>query len=141
MKILKLFPKIDKKLEEMRRINYNIWYETPGDNLFLNDISLKEWDNIKNKYEFVFLLPPKNWIKFGNKIDLLNKIKETKINKILFDGDSCYRSFEDDFYDGIDYIFYRNPDKNNNLPKINSSWLPYSVDTNRYLPKFGGNGI
>lgn len=134
LKILKIYPKMDNIRRYNYHVNYGVWDEINGDSIILENLDMK----LLNKYDLVFLPMYKRW---KEHMKQFNRIKEHKIKTILFDNDSQYRSFSDDFYSGIDYIFYRNKDKDNNIPNINSSWLMWSVNTNKYIPKYGGKDI
>lgn len=136
MKILKIYPSKDTKDRYNYHINYDIWDKIEGYSVILETKSyLSKLDN----YDIVFLPMYKRW---ENHYDILNKLKSHKIKTILFDNDTCYRSFDLPFYEGIDFIFYRHPDINGLAPmKTNSDWLPWSIDTQIYKPKYGGNDI
>ena len=90
-----------------------------------------------NKYDIV-LVP--RYVRWKGHWDLFKRVKEHKSKTVLFDNDSCYRSFSDNFYQGIDYIFCRCSDKNGNMPEV-GSWLPWSVNVKQLTPVYGGQGI
>jgi len=142
MKILKIYPQRDQPKRYNYHINYGVWDDIPGDSAIL-----EKFNSNLNNYDVIFIPMFSRWQRhlsnrWRGHYNLLNKIKEHKIKTILFDNDSCYRSFNDKFYIGFDYIFYRDLDKNREQPKnINSSRLLWSVDTNLYLPKYGGRDI
>lgn len=133
IEILKLYPKIDSKNRYNYHVNYGVW-----DNIKGHNTTLEYFNGDLNKYDVVFLPMYKRWV--GNE-KLFQRIKESKVKTVLFDNDSCYRSFDNEFYDGIDLILYRDTDKNGNIPRSNSMWLPWSINTNIYSPKIGGDGI
>ena len=130
MKILKIFAIADNPFKYNYHINYGVWDKIPGDSEILETFGAN-----LNDYDTVFLPMYSRWI--GNE-KLLDTIKNHKIRKVLFDNDSCYRSFDDPFYDGIDHIFYRCPDKHG---KTKGSHLIWSVDTRRMTPVYGGCGV
>ena len=133
MKILKIFPKKDNPSRYNYQVNFGVW-----DNIYGDSVILEEFDGNTRGYDVVLLPQEKRWRATP---DLLNKIKDGPAKKVLFDNDSCYRLFTNPFYDGFDYIFWRDLDKKNNTPNTKNSWLPWSIDTNLYEPKWGGNGI
>ena len=132
MKILKLKPKQDIKTNHNYHVNYGAWDEIEGDEFILEGFN----SNIE-AYDVVFLPMYKRWVDMG----LLNKIKNSKVKTVLFDNDSCYRTFNNPFYRDIDLILYRCPDENGNTPNTNSIWHPWSVDTSLYSPIYGGEGV
>jgi len=133
IKILKIYPAKDNKNRYNYHVNYGVWDAIKGDKVIL-----EEFDKNLNNYDVVFLPMYKRW---KNHMDLLNKIKNSTVKTVLFDNDSCYRNFNNSFYNKIDYIFWRDLDKNNREPNNNNSWLPWSINTKLYTPNYGGNGI
>ena len=133
MRILKLYPHIDKPERFNYNINFGIWDAIQGDKVWLEEFK----GNLDN-YDIVLLPQCKRW---ANQKNLINKIKGHKIKAVLFDNDSCYYNFNDERYKGFDYIFYRDLDKNKKEPNIPSSYLKWSIDTDKYHPKYGGSGI
>lgn len=133
MKILKLYPSEDIKFfKHNYHINYGVWDSIDGDS------SLLENTNVNlNNYDIVLLPMFKRW----KDINFLNKIKSSKTKTVLFDNDSCYRTFNHSFYDNIDLILYRDLDKNGNTPKTKNMWHPWSIDTTLYTPVYGNVGI
>jgi len=132
MKILKLQPKIDIPTRSNYHINYNVWDEIQGDTVFMYNFNVNP-----NNYDVIFLPMYKRIV--NN--DILKLVKNSKAKTVLFDNDSSYRSFNDPFYNGIDFIFYRDTDQNNKTPNTKSEMLRWSVDTEKYKAKYGGNGI
>jgi hypothetical protein len=133
MKVLKIYPKIDTPKRFNYDINFGVWDKIDGDSVTLEGIDVDLSD-----YDVVFLPQIKRWV--GNE-KLLSKIKKHRIKKVLFDNDSCYRSFDDYSYCGVDYVFYRDLDKNGRKPLCGSSLLKWSVDTEKIQPSYGGSGI
>jgi len=133
MKILKVYPSEDTPQRHNYRVNYGVWAKIKGD-----AVQMENFNVDPGNYDVIFLPQFKRW---KNKTDLLSYIKNSRAKKVLFDNDSCYRSFDDPFYEGLDYIFYRDVDKNKETPGMKSSWLPWSVDTEYYTPVYGGEGI
>lgn len=134
MKILKIYPNIDKPTRYNYHVNYGVWDAIEGDR-----DSLENFSSDLSNYDVVFVPMYKRWI---GRLGLLNRIKDHKIKTVLFDNDSCYRSFNDPFYNGFDYIFYRDLDRDQKKhATILSSRLMWSIDTDLYSPKFGGTGI
>ena len=133
MKILKVFPLVDHPFRYNYAINYGVWDQIPGD-----EVRLECFDADLNEYDVVFLPFHSRWK--GNE-DLLEGIKEHRIKKVLFDNDSCYRSFKDPFYRGMDFIFYRCKDKDNRIPECDSSQLLWSINHEKYTPQYGGEGV
>ena len=133
MKILKIRPKIDNPSRYNYQIMYSVWEEIKGDLVIL-----EEFDKNLDNYDVVFLPYYKRW---EQHYDLLRKIKEHKIKKVLFDDDCYNRSFTISFYDNIDFIFYRMEDINK-LPPLNLSkrWK-WSINTDLYTPIYGGSGV
>ena len=133
MNILKIYPAEDSPIRHNYHINYGLWDAIPGHETIMGQFKLN-----LSKYDAVFLPQFKRW---KNHLPLLSKIKKHGIKTVLFDNDSCYRSFTHEFYKGISFIFYRDTDKDNRLPQTPSQWLPWSIDTRRYTPVEGGNGV
>jgi hypothetical protein len=133
MKILKLFPLKDHPFRYNYHINYGVWDKIEGDSA-----TMQTFDANLDDYDAVFLPMFSRW---SGHTDLLDRIKNHKIRKILFDNDSCYRSFSDGFYNGMDYIFYRCLDRNGDRPRCDSSHLLWSVDHERMTPVYGGQGV
>ena len=133
MKILKIYPTHDNPGRINYQVNYGVWDAIKGDKVIL-----EKFNTNLNNYDVVFLPMYKRW---KNHMTIFNRIKDSKIKTVLFDNDSCYRTFGDRFYDGIDFIFYRDLDKNKKEPNTNSMWLPWSINTDLYKAKFGGSGI
>lgn len=133
MRILKLYPVIDKPERFNYNINYGVWDAIEGDKQWL-----EEFDGSLDGYDFVFL-PQSKWWSHLKK--LTNRIKDHKVKTVLFDNDSCYYDFSSIKYMGIDYIFYRDTDKNGKAPNTASSYLKWSIDTEKYTPKYGGSGV
>lgn len=135
MNILKVYPRKDHPGRYNYHINYGVWDEVKGDRVILEEFNGK----IEN-YDVVFLPMYARWTKH---LTLLSKIKENnKIKKVLFDNDSCYREFTDTFYDGFDFIFYRDLDKTRKAPvKTPSARLLWSIDPKKYTPVYGGKGV
>lgn len=133
MKILKLYPQRDIPTNHNYAINYGMWDHIPADRVILEQAYGLNFDS----YDFVLLPMRKRWAGHG---DLLSKIKESSCKAILFDNDSCYSYFDSPFYEGIDYIYYRCPDKAGKIP-ANGSYLGWSIDTEVYQPMYGGKGV
>lgn len=135
MKILKISHTVDNPSRYSYKANYDVWDRVGGDHIFFSHIR-PDFDF--NKYDVLFL-PAIVRLKLFPEI--LKKIKDSKAKKVLFDNDSCYHRFSEEAYQGMDYIFYRDSDKNGNTPKCPSMWLPWWVDTDYYLPSYGGSGV
>lgn len=135
MKILKVYPKRDHPGRYNYHINYGVWDEIEGDR-----VTLEEFNGQIENYDVVFLPMYARWTKHST---LLSKIKENnKVKKVLFDNDSCYRKFEDTFYTGFDFIFYRDLDKTRKAPVgTPSARLLWSIDPQKYTPVYGGKGV
>ena len=133
MKILKLYPYTDNNKRFNYNVNYGVWDNIKGDRA-----NVSRFSSDLNSYDVVFLPQIKRW---SENPALYEEIKNHKVKKVLFDNDSCYRSFSDKVYDGIDYIFYRDTDKHKRKPSISSSLLMWSVDTEKLSPVYGGKGI
>ncbi len=135
MRILKVYPEIDTISRYNYQINYGVWDAVEGDKVVLEKLSI----NSLNNYDVVFLPMIKRWR--GHK-DLFKKIKEHNVKNVLFDNDSDRRDFNDSCYDGLDFVFYRNPDKNGLSPqKQKSHFLMWSINTDLYSPQYGGKGV
>ncbi len=133
MKILKLFSRRDLPSRYNYHVKYGVWDAIHGDIVFIDRLDFKILDN----YDVVFLPENKRWAKHKR---LFEKIKEHGIKSVLFDNDSCYRLFESSLYQGVDFIFYRDLDSKGRAPH-NGAFLKWSIDTDLYLPKFGGSGV
>ena len=133
MKILKILPKRDSRKPYNYQINYGVWEEISGEVEILEDFN----KNL-NDYDIVFLPMYKRWT---GHLKLLKEIKEHKIKTILFDNDCYHRSFNDQFYKDLDFIFYRMLDKNKETPKVNNHLLKWSINTDLYTPVYGGNRV
>jgi len=132
MKILKLLPKSDTPTNYNYHVNYGVWDAIDGDTSSLENTNVN-----LNNYDVVLLPMFKRW----NNMDFFHKIKNNKIKTVLFDNDSCYRTFDHSFYDNIDLILYRDLDKNGNTPKTSNMWHPWSIDTTLYTPVYGNRGV
>lgn len=133
MKILKVYPLADTPSRYNYNVNYGVWDCIDGDKVVL------EYFNVNpDNYDVIFLPMYKRW---EGHTELLNRLKNSRAKTALFDNDSCYRTFNDGFYSGIDFIFYRDTDTNNETPKTNSEWLAWSINTDLYTPKYGGAGV
>ena len=133
MRILKIHPEIDNPDRFNYNINFGVWDAIKGDK-----DGIESFSSNLDEYDVVFLPQIKRW---DNHTNLLNKIKGSKAKKVLFDNDSYRRSFKDKIYEGIDYIFYRDLDKNKLRPIQQSSLFLWSVNTDLFTPVYGGNGI
>jgi hypothetical protein len=135
MKILKIYPEKDHPGRYNYHINYGAWDEVEGDR-----VSLEGFNKDVTQYDIVFLPMFGRWTKHG---DLLKRIKDSpKVKKVLFDNDSCYRRFTDSFYNGFDFIFYRDLDRTRKTPSsAPSDRLLWSVDPSMYPAKYGGTGV
>jgi hypothetical protein len=133
MKILKIYPEVDTPKRFNYDINFGVWDKIEGDSC-----GMENFKSDLNEYDVVFLPQIKRWY---NHLPLLTKIKNHRIRKVLFDNDSCYRSFRDRLYLGINYIFYRDLDRDERKPSCESSLLRWSVDTGKIQPVYGGSGI
>jgi hypothetical protein len=142
LKILKLYPSSDVTYPNFLgkkynyHINYGVWDKIEGDKILLENTNVN-----LTKYDVVFLPMVKRWENPPNIRKFINKIKVSGIKTVLFDNDSCYRSFNQDVYDKIDLILYRDLDKNKNKPNTESMWHPWSIDTSLYTPVYGNNNI
>ena len=132
MRILKLFPVRDHPFQLNYDINYGTWDKIDGD-----EDCIEAFKSDLNDYDVVFLPMFKRWRGYE---ELLDMIKAHKIKTVMFDNDSCYRSFGHELYKGIDYIFYRGLDMDGDRP-CSGSLLPWSVDHEKYTPVYGGEGI
>jgi hypothetical protein len=132
LKILKVLAEIDNPKRHNYQINYGLWEEIPGDVAILEHFTADI-----NKYDVVLLPMYKRWVGY---MGLLDALKSSRAKTVLFDNDSCLRSFDMDFYDGFDFIFYRGADKHGKTPG-RSAWLPWSINENLYTPKYGGTGV
>ena len=133
MKILKLYPGEDvNRVKYNYHVNYGLWDLIEGDSVLLENTNVN-----LNNYDVVLLPMFKRW----NNINFLNKIKSSTIKTVLFDNDSCYRTFDHSFYNNIDLILYRDLDKNGNIPKTKSMWYPWSIDTTLYTPVYGNSSV
>jgi len=133
MRILKLYPSIDIPSRFNYSVNYGVWDAIEG-----TRECLETFDGKLDGYDFVFLPQSKRW---ANLIELIDRLKSHKIKVVLFENDSCYYDYDNKKYRDIDYLFYRDLDKNGKMPKIPSSFLNWSIDTDRYVPKYGGSGV
>ena len=133
MKILKLYPHTDNSKRFNYNVNFGVWDKIKGDRAVVSS-----FNHDLNDYDVVFLPQIKRW---SENPALYERIKDHKVKKVLFDNDSCYRSFKDKIYSGIDYIFYRDTDKHKKKPPVSGSLLMWSVDTERLQPVYGGKGI
>ena len=133
MRILKIHPEIDNPDRFNYNINFGVWDAIEGDK-----DGIESFSSNLNDYDVIFLPQIKRWSKH---LKLFSEIKQHKIKSVLFDNDSCYRSFKDDIYKGIDYIFYKDLDRNKEKPIVKSSLLRWSIDTEKYKPVYGGSGI
>ena len=135
MKILKITSRQDNPSRYSYKANYDVWDRIKGDHIYLEYFR----PSIKlNDYDALFLPPIVRLKKFP---DTLKRIKDSLAKKILFDNDSCYHRFDEPAYEGMDYIFYRDTDKNGAKPKCPSMWLPWWVDTDYYAASYGGEGV
>lgn len=137
MKILRLQPRQDVLSRFNYQVNYGVW-DAIEKVLPMTTIALEDFDGDTTGFDFVFL-PPVYRLH-----DLLQveKIKSGPAKIILFDNDSCYRSFSDPIYLGIDFVFYRILDRNKKEPIYQpSAFLPFSINPNLYTPVFGGSGV
>lgn len=135
MKILKISHIVDNRSRYSYKANYDVWDRINGDHIFFSHIRP---DFNFDKYDVLFL-PPIVRLKLFP--DILKRIKASKAKKILFDNDSCYHGFDEPAYQGMDYIFYRDSDRRGKEPSCPSMWLPWWVDTDYYLPSYGGSGV
>ncbi len=133
MRILKVYPAADIGRFNYR-VNYGVWDAIDGDGVMLERLKAKKLDG----YDVVFLPQYK---RFKGNEDILKAIKDHKVKKVLFDNDSCYRLFADEFYKGMDFVFYRCPDRDNKTPRTASSLLMWSIDTDVYTPRYKGRGV
>jgi len=142
LKILKLYPSSDVTYPNFLgktynyHINYDVWDKIAGDKVLLENINVN-----LSKYDVVFLPMVKRWETSPTLRKFVNKLKNSNIKTVLFDNDSCYRSFNQDVYDKIDLILYRDLDKNKNKPNTSSMWHPWSIDTSLYTPVYGNSTI
>lgn len=141
MKILKLFSDIDKPEKHNYEINYGLWNIITPYSAKISKFDIE----VLNDYDFVFLpgmgLVPEINKRWKDHMNLFNEIKKHNIKKILFANDICYGLYDHEFFDGIDFVFYRDLDKNRNIPKNKNYWLPWSIDTKKYTAKYGGKKI
>jgi len=137
MQILRIQPKIDNRKRYNYKVNYGVWDCIDTETIFLEDI-LTTQDSFIESFDLVFLPMYKRWEYY---LAQLERIKKLNVKTVLFDNDSCYRSFSDSFYNGIYFIFYRIKDKDSKNPKTPSAKLHWSVDTEYYTPNYGGKGI
>jgi glycosyltransferase involved in cell wall biosynthesis len=133
MKILKIYPRMDHKNRYNYHVNYDLWDKIEGDKVILEDFNVDP-----NSYDVIFLPMFKRW---QNHHSLLDKIKSSKAKTVLFDNDSCYRSFKNPFYKNLDFIFYKDVDQNKEIPLVKSAYLPWSIDTSLYTPSYGNTSI
>jgi len=133
MRLLKIYPQKDHPFRYNYHVNYGAWDKVGGDSA-----TLETFNEDLDEYDMIFLPTHSRWT---GHYDLLDRIKSHKIRKVLFDNDTCYRSFEIPFYDGMDFIFYRCLDKFGKKPKTRGAHLPWSVDHERMLPYYGGLGV
>jgi len=119
MQILRIQPKIDNRKRYNYKVNYGVWDCIDTETIFLEDI-LTTKDSFIESFDLVFLPMYKRWEYY---LAQLERIKKLNVKTVLFDNDSCYRSFSDSFYDGIDFIFYRIKDKDIKNPKTPSAKL------------------
>lgn len=133
MKILKVYPLRDHPKRYNYHINYGVWDKIEGDS-----VCLETFNADLSQYDTIFLPMHSRW---DGHMDTLNRIKNHKIRKVLFDNDSCYRGFDMQFYIGMDFIFYRGLDKWGRPPMCDGDILKWSIDTDRYTPVYGGSGI
>lgn len=137
MRILRIQPEVDSPDRYNYRVNYGVWDYIRATKLRLSKLRDINDDYI-NSFDIVFLPMYKRWQGYGEEID---RLKSLPIKTVLFDNDTCYRSFSDPFYDGIDFIFYRIKDRDGMSPNSPSAQLLWSVDTNYFTPIYGGNGV
>ena len=135
MKILKIYPKADNPSRYNYSVNYGDWDSVFGDKAVLEYIP-KDFNF--SAYDVVFL---PFWKRLKGFEWMVKSVKDSTAKSVLFDNDSCYRSFDDKLYDGIDFVFYRCRDKNNKIPNCSSAWWPWSVDTGRFTPNFNSEGV
>lgn len=133
MKILKIYPAKDNPKRRNYEINYGVWDCIEGDKVILERFNVDP-----NEYDVIFFPMFKRWERRKN---LFNRLMQCKAKKILFDNDSCYRTFDHPFYKGFDFIFYRDTDMDNNIPNCTSALFKWSVDTNKFLPTYNKTNI
>lgn len=128
MRLLKIYGNDTGKYNYL--VNYGVWQHIPGEATSIANVASLDYD--------IILLPQYKALQ-GYR-DEFKRIKTSKAIKVLFDNDSCKRSFSDGFYKDIDYIFYRDKDRNGQTPK-SGSFLRWSVCTTTFRPKYGGEGV
>lgn len=137
MKILRLQPSLDTPTRYNYGVNYGVW-----DQLETTQIPLHHLPNLSDSFfagfDVVLLPMYKRWEGLHEQLD---RLKGLPIKTVLFDNDCCYRSFTNDFYTGIDFIFYRMTDMDDTVPIQPSERLLWSVDTDKFTPRYGGKGI
>lgn len=133
MRILKVIPERDSLIPYNYHINYGVWDEIKGDSVIIEQFNA----NLDN-YDVALLPMKKRW---KNHLNLLDNIKNHKIKSILFDNDSCFYSFHSNFFNGLDFVFYRDLDIDRKRPLVPSARMLWSIDTSLYTPVYGGHGI
>lgn len=137
MKILRLQPLLDNGARYNYSVNYGVWDWIDSNKLPLHYLR-NQSDAYIESFDIVFMPMFKRW---QGEMDQAERLKSLNVMTVLFDNDSCYRSFTHKFYDGIDFIFYRCEDQDGYLPKVPSAHLLWSVDTGYFTPFYGGHGV
>ena len=137
MKILRLQPYTDSRDRYNYAVNYGVW-DCIGSDVLPLELLRHKSDEFIESYDIVFMPMFKRW---EGDMDQAERLKNLNIKTVLFDNDSCYRSFTHKFYDGIDFIFYRCEDQDGYLPKAPSAHLLWGVDTAYFTHSYGGHGV
>jgi len=90
----------------------------------------------KDKINMIFAPLHNRWSDYAS----LQYLKKIGVPVILFDNDSNYYSWDEEFYSYFAHIFYRICDKHGGYPG-NGTFHPWSVDTELFTPVFGGGRI
>lgn len=140
MKILRIQPDIDTPDRYNYHVNYGIW-DALSELAEVRTIKISALFRLTtpdiDKFDIVLCPMFKRWSGWTG----LERVKQSRAKAVLFDNDSCYRSFYDQFYDGFDFVFFRTVDKNRDIPHGKSFQLRWSINEKMYLPKYGGRGV
>lgn len=137
MKILRIQPATDTPDRYNYKVNYGVWDCIDSEKQVMNILPALS-DSYISQFDAVFLPMYKRWGGYSKQLD---RLKSLPVATVLFDNDSCYRSFNDPFYDGIDFVFYRIKDQDGKEPNNRSHELKWSVDADYFTPFYGGSRV
>jgi hypothetical protein len=137
-------PAIDRPARYNYAVNYGLWDAIARNagafcKVPMQELTSGAWrETLKgDRLNCIFLPMFRRWT--GNE-RFAEELKKAGVTTVMFNNDDLGADNDNPVYRGISYIFSRVHDRQRRYrPLDQGAWLPWSVDTDYFTPRFGGS--